>query len=332
MKYDVFISYSRKDTATADRICAAFDRAGISYFIDRQGIAGGMEFPQVLADAIEESTLFLFLASENSYQSKFTNNEVLYAFNEKPSNSLLPYVIDGSRLPKSLRFSFASINVRNIEEHPVEPVLVDDVLRLLGREAEISTSCRVAQDVQVEYPVTKRITQSEQEEGYKLVGKGKTKLCWEDIPKNVQKAQIADTVEEIETGAFFGVGIVTSVIIPNSVKKIGESAFNGCDLKEIDIPDSVKEIGKYAFYKCRQLKRLTIPNSVTTIGQYAFAYCSELEEAVVSKSVNTIKAATFHGCENLKKVRLLNPRTQYKKNKDIFGWASFSDKTEIIKG
>ena len=38
MKHDIFISYSRKDTAIAERICAAFDKAGITYFIDRLGI------------------------------------------------------------------------------------------------------------------------------------------------------------------------------------------------------------------------------------------------------------------------------------------------------
>ena len=68
MKYDVFISYSRKDTPIADQICAAFDRAGISYFIDRQGIGGGFEFPVVLAEAILESQVILFLASVNSYE------------------------------------------------------------------------------------------------------------------------------------------------------------------------------------------------------------------------------------------------------------------------
>jgi len=155
MTYDVFISYSRKDTAIADRICAAFDRAGISYFIDRQGIAGGMEFPVVLAEAIENSRLFLFMASENSYQSKFTNNEVLYAFNEKPHNSLLPYIIDGSRMPPSLRFTFASINVRNITEHPIDPVLVDDVLRLLGRTRRTQTTSSSS---------TKRYSQAELKE------------------------------------------------------------------------------------------------------------------------------------------------------------------------
>ena len=49
MNFDVLISYSRKDTAIADRICAAFDKTGISYFIDRQCADGGFEFPVVLA-------------------------------------------------------------------------------------------------------------------------------------------------------------------------------------------------------------------------------------------------------------------------------------------
>lgn len=134
MQYDVFISYSRKDTAMADRITAAFDRAGIRYFIDRQGIGGGFEFPVVLAEAILESQVILFLGSKNSYESKFTNAELTFAFNEKPKNSILPYIIDGSTMPPALRFVFSSINWRTLESHPIEPALVDDVLNMLGRE------------------------------------------------------------------------------------------------------------------------------------------------------------------------------------------------------
>ena len=141
MKYDVFISYSRKDTPIADQICAAFDRAGISYFIDRQGIGGGFEFPVVLAEAILESQVILFLASVNSYESKFTNAELTFAFNEKPKNSILPYIIDGSTMPPALRFVFASINWRTIENQPIEPVLVNDILGLLGKpKTEVRTN------------------------------------------------------------------------------------------------------------------------------------------------------------------------------------------------
>lgn len=134
MKYEVFISYSRKDTKVADRVCKAFDKAGITYFIDREGISGGYEFPVVLAEAIIECRLVLFLGSKNAYESKYTNSELTFAFNEKPKNSILPYVIDGSTMPPALRFVFSSINWRTIESHPIETTLVSDVLNLLGRQ------------------------------------------------------------------------------------------------------------------------------------------------------------------------------------------------------
>lgn len=133
-KYDIFISYSRKDTAIADQICAALDSVGITYFIDRQGIGGGFEFPAVLAENIVNSKLFLLLASKNSYESKFTMSEIVFAFNKKPKNAIMPYIIDNSSLPISLEFVFAGINWRNMTDHPIDPTLVDDLLKMLGRK------------------------------------------------------------------------------------------------------------------------------------------------------------------------------------------------------
>jgi hypothetical protein len=138
MTNDVFISYSRKDTKIANCICDAFDKAGITYFIDRKGIGGGMEFPTVLADAILGCKLVLFLASKNSYASKYTNNEVTFAFNKKPAGTIIPYIIDDSTLPPSLEFTFSSINIRTIKEHPIEPVLISDICTLLGHDYKSS--------------------------------------------------------------------------------------------------------------------------------------------------------------------------------------------------
>ena len=132
MKYDVFISYSRKDTEIVNKVVKAFDAAGIVYFIDRQGIGGGMEFPEVIANAILASKVFLFMASRNSYDSKFTRSEVVFAFNEKQKQDIIPYIIDGSTLPNDLRFTFASINWRDMKQHPVD-IIVADVLQKIGR-------------------------------------------------------------------------------------------------------------------------------------------------------------------------------------------------------
>ena len=132
-KYDVFISYSRRDTAMADEIIEAFEEQGITYFIDRHSISGGLEFPAELAKAIKASRIFLFLASKNSYESKFTMTEVVYAFNRKENNCIIPYIIDGSSLPDNLEFTFSAINRRNLKDHPIKTVLIDDVLRRLGK-------------------------------------------------------------------------------------------------------------------------------------------------------------------------------------------------------
>lgn len=40
------------------------------------------------------------------------------------------------------------------------------------------------------------------------------------------------------------------------------------------IPESVKEIGQYAFWECRKLKKAIIPKGVKYIGNYAFWDCS----------------------------------------------------------
>lgn len=130
---DVFISYSRKDIHVANQICKAFDSASISYFIDRQGISGGKDFYRVIANAICECKLFLFLASSNSYNSKYTNREIAFAFDEMAQESIIPYIIDNSQLPRHLRFIFSGINCRVKSEHPIESVLISDIKDLLGK-------------------------------------------------------------------------------------------------------------------------------------------------------------------------------------------------------
>ena len=135
MQYDVFISYSRKDSEVANRICKAFDEVGITYFIDRQGISGGADFTKIITSAIKSSSVFLFLASKNAYSSKYTNKEVNYAIKKKEEDSLIPYIIDDSDLPDELEFVFSNINWRRLEEHPINTTLVDDLLRRLGKIA-----------------------------------------------------------------------------------------------------------------------------------------------------------------------------------------------------
>lgn len=61
----------------------------------------------------------------------------------------------------------------------------------------------------------------------------------------------------------FTVVKLKNINIPNGVKSIKESTFNGCkSLINITIPEKVTNIGDYAFTDCKSLVSLVIPNSV----------------------------------------------------------------------
>lgn len=90
------------------------------------------------------------------------------------------------------------------------------------------------------------------------------------------KVIIPSGVKRISS-AFYGSTAVTSVILPDSVIKIGSAAFDGCtSLVSAEIPESVTDIGDSAFFGCTALKSLIIPPKVTHIGIHAFDGCDVL--------------------------------------------------------
>ncbi len=66
-------------------------------------------------------------------------------------------------------------------------------------------------------------------------------------------------------------GDAASVVIPDGVTIVGNSAFNNCKvLTELTLPEGLQTIGESAFYGCSGLTRLVIPDGVQSVGSYAF--------------------------------------------------------------
>lgn len=86
----------------------------------------------------------------------------------------------------------------------------------------------------------------------------------------------------------------TSIIIPDTVKSIGDYAFANNNLF-VNIPISVESIGNYAFSGCNRLRFITIPNSVKSIGERAFENCTYLTSVTIPSSADVADNA-FYGC------------------------------------
>ena len=97
----------------------------------------------------------------------------------------------------------------------------------------------------------------------------------------------------------------TNSTIPNSVTKIGQSAFKNCKgLRSVRIPNSVVSVGQFAFQGCSGMTSITIPNSVTSIGSYAFGWCSGLTSITIPDGVSSIDEFVFYGCTALQSIEV----------------------------
>ena len=100
---------------------------------------------------------------------------------------------------------------------------------------------------------------------------------------------------------------VTSITIPKSVKRIGDSAFNTfVALKKVAFAagSELESIGKDAFHWCKVLEEIELPSSVKTIGESAFEKCESLGSITLPEGVSGIAQYTFEGCINLNTVSI----------------------------
>ena len=87
-----------------------------------------------------------------------------------------------------------------------------------------------------------------------------------------------------------------NVRIPSGVIKIGDAFSTNEMIKSVVIPDSVKTIGDYSFYECSNLTTVIMSNNVTTIGKDAFYNCTNLEYFDLPGSLKTVGDGAFYGC------------------------------------
>lgn len=104
--------------------------------------------------------------------------------------------------------------------------------------------------------------------------------------------------------AFYGIDTLTDITLPETVEYIGEKTFMYCrGLKTVVFPDSLKVIGNSAFEDC-DLREIILSSSITQLGDYVFKYCDRLSSVVFPEKLQSIGNGTFDGCTSLENIEI----------------------------
>ncbi len=111
-------------------------------------------------------------------------------------------------------------------------------------------------------------------------------------------------VVRIAAEAFSNHLYVSKIILPDSIRSIGERAFLNTWMNEIVLPDPIEEISAGAFEDCARLKAVSWPACADEVPDYAFAGCEDLASVTLPPSVQTIGKNAFSHCDSLSHIDL----------------------------
>lgn len=144
-------------------------------------------------------------------------------------------------------------------------------------------------------------------------------------------------------GSAYGNQNLTSLVIPASVKSIGDYAFYNCDnLASVHFEGdsgletigsrafndcdglatitytgtALKSIGDYAFYDCDVLSGMTFPAGIERIGRSAFEYCESFRSLTIPEGLTDIGKWAFSGLDGLEELTMSG-------NLDASGWLNW---------
>ena len=133
---------------------------------------------------------------------------------------------------------------------------------------------------------------------------------WGELEK--EKTYEANEADEIPNNAFNEKTSLTSIVLPDQLKKIGNSSFYGCTSLSgsLSIPEGVVSIGSASFGECRNLNgTLSLPSTLVSIGHDGLATMSHWDgtfyncgfvcELKLPESLEVIGSGVFGYCKNL---------------------------------
>jgi len=114
---------------------------------------------------------------------------------------------------------------------------------------------------------------------------------------------LPNSVERIEDNAFENCKALQKINLPDSIRYLGNSIFDSCSLlKDVKLPRYLNYCGDSIFAKCSSLQIIEVPVSMKSINKSMFSGCSLLENILIPSSVTRINRAAFYQCRSFKEI------------------------------
>ena len=103
----IFISYSRRDSETVDKITTSLQQAGFNVWIDREDIQTGNSWRVQIVEAIDTCDAFVLVLSGNSVISENVQKEVILAADSH--RKIMVVMLEPVKVPAEIRYPLAGL-------------------------------------------------------------------------------------------------------------------------------------------------------------------------------------------------------------------------------
>lgn len=132
---------------------------------------------------------------------------------------------------------------------------------------------------------------------------------------NIQSIILPDNITVIENSAFLRCKKLETVVLGDKVTTIAGAsddyipdrwgAFYGCEaLRDINFPETLLSIGNNAFVDCRSLTEVSLPVNLVSLGELVFWGCSGLVKVNLPNGLTKIAGGLFNSCTSLAQITL----------------------------
>jgi hypothetical protein len=143
MAHDVFVSYSNRNKAVADAVCATLEAHGVRCWIAPRDVIPGLEWGECIVEAIEQSRIMVLVFTADANASHQIRREVERAVNR--GVIILPLRIEDVLPGRALEFFIGNVHWLDALTPPLEShlqSLTESVKALLARPAPGTRSVR----------------------------------------------------------------------------------------------------------------------------------------------------------------------------------------------